>query len=287
MADCSGVISQLLIYPVKSCAGVAISEAKLTPTGLAMDREWMIVDQHGQFLTQRQCPHMVWITPSLSEHALTLSAPQTSSVSMDLNFRGKQIEVTVWRDTLIANDMGDEVARWLDNFLAIPGKQFRLVRFSPQAQRLSAHDWTRGLDAPNKFSDGFAVLIVTQEALDELNAKLVKLGHTPVSMLRFRPNIVIEGLEAHAEDHLERFTVQTAAGPIELDLVKPCPRCPIPDIDPFTASSSPEVSQALAQYRRLDQMEGAICFGMNAIVRSGADFTLHTGQAFEADYSIE
>lgn len=287
MADCSGVISQLLIYPVKSCAGIAISETKLTPTGLAMDREWMIVDQHGQFLTQRQCPHMVWITPSLSDRALTLSAPQTPSVSIDLNFRGKPVQVTVWRDTLTADDMGDEVAQWLDHFLAIPGKQFRLVRFSPQARRLSAHEWTRGLDAPNKFSDGFAVLIVTQDALDELNAKLVERGHAPVGMQRFRPNIVIEGLEAHAEDHLERLTVQTVAGPIELDLVKPCPRCPIPDIDPFTASSSPEVSQTLGQYRSLDQMDGAICFGMNAIVRGGVGYTLHAGQAFIADYKFE
>lgn len=287
MPDCSGVISQLYIYPVKSCAGIEISSSQLTSTGLSMDREWMIVDQHGQFLTQRQCPHMVWIQPALSERTLSLSAPHAPEVQIDLDFRGKPIEVTVWRDTLIADDMGDEVAQWLDNFLAIPGKQFRLVRFSLRAQRLSARDDTGGQDAANKFSDGFAILIVTQAALDELNAKLLERGHAPVSMLRFRPNIVIEGLDAHTEDHLEHFTVQTVAGLIELDLVKPCSRCPIPDIDPYTATASPQVSQTLSQYRSLPQMDGAICFGMNAIVRAGIGQPIHAGQPFEANYKFE
>lgn len=286
MSDCSGVISQLFIYPVKSCAGIEVNAATLQQTGLEMDREWMIVDQHGQFLTQRQCPHMVWITPSLSPDALTLSAPDCEPVRIALDFRGRTLDVTVWRDTVVGDDMGDHVAKWLDEFLAIPGKQFRLVRFSKNTQRLSAREWTRGVDAPNMFSDGFALLVVTQGALDTLNGQLAEQGHDPVSMLRFRPNIVIEGLEAHAEDHLAHLTLQTIAGPVVLDLVKPCPRCPIPDIDPFTASSSPEVSQTLAKYRALEAMKGAVCFGMNAIVRSGTGHILHTGQAFEADYRV-
>lgn len=286
MADCSGIISQLFIYPVKSCAGIEINETHLTPTGLAFDREWMIVDQNGQFLTQRQCPHMVWIAPALSRQALTLSAPNHASISVPLDYRGKSIEVTVWRDTLFADDMGDEVAQWLDAFLAIPGKHFRLVRFSPDSQRLSAPEWTLGKDAPNKFSDGFALLIVTQKALDELNTRLKEQGYDAVGMDRFRPNLVLEDLDAHTEDHLARMTIQTAAGPIELDLVKPCPRCPIPDIDPHTASTSPEVGQTLADYRKLDAVNGAICFGMNAIVLSGDGRMLHIGQPFEADFRI-
>ena len=286
MSDCTGVISQLFIYPVKSCAAIEVSETRLTPTGLAMDREWMIVDQNGQFLTQRQIPHMVWITPSLRADALILNAPQQQEISIPFSYRGKSVQVTVWRDTLDADDMGDAVAAWLDGYLAVPGKQFRLVRFAANARRISATEWTQGIEYPNMFSDGFAALVVTQLALDEFNSRLVSAGHEPVSMLRFRPNIVIEGLDAHTEDDLQRIRIHTASGQIELSMAKPCPRCPIPDIDPFTAHSSPEVSQTLQTYRALPKMQGAICFGMNAIVQTGGGLTLHSGQAFEADYAI-
>lgn len=286
MADCTGVISQLFIYPIKSCGGIEVSETQLTPTGLAMDREWMIVDQDGQFLTQRQCPHMVWISPSISDQTLTLSAPNVLPIRIPLNFRGKPIEVTVWRDRLIADDMGDEVATWLDNYLAIPEKQLRLVRFSPLSQRLSSAEWTQGLDAPNKFSDGFALLVVSQSALDEFNVRLKSKGCDPVEMNRFRPNIVLEGSGPHDEDHFDTLSIHTIAGPIALKPVKPCPRCPIPNIDPYTALSSPEVGETLAEYRAVPLLNGAICFGMNSIVQAGAGLTMHTGQPFEADFKL-
>lgn len=285
MADCTGVITQLFIYPVKSCAGIEVSESRMTPTGLEMDREWMIVDQEGLFLTQRQIPHMVWITPSLNDESLTLNAPGQPEIKIPLTYRGRPLTVTVWRDTLQADDMGDAVASWLDHYLAVPGKKFRLVRFGSSARRISAKQWTEQQEAPNMFSDGFATLIVTQRALDELNSRLHLAGHDPVTMLRFRPNIVIEGLEAHEEDDLKSFRIHTVGGPIELMLVKPCPRCPIPDIDPFTAQSAPTVSDTLRTYRALPKMEGAICFGMNAIVNAGAGNVLHSGQPFDADYA--
>lgn len=286
MSDCSGVISQLFIYPVKSCAGIEVSAARLTPSGLDMDREWMIIDQHGQFLTQRQIPHMVWITPTLTADALLLNAPQQPEISIPLTQRGHTLTVTVWRDTLEADDMGDAVAAWLNRYLGVPGKQFRLVRFAENARRISATEWTQGIEFPNKFSDGFAALVVTQQALDDFNARLLTAGHDPVSVLRFRPNIVIEGLEAHTEDDLHLMRIQAAGVLIELVMAKPCPRCPIPDIDPFTALTSPIVSQTLQTYRVLAKMNGAVCFGMNAIVQSGAGRTLHSGQCFEADYAI-
>lgn len=286
MADCTGVITQLFIYPVKSCAGIELNQSILTPSGLAMDREWMIVDQDGMFLTQRQIPHMVWITPRLSDEALILNAPDQPAISIPFNTTGTLRPVTVWRDTFMAQDMGEEVGQWLDRYLGVPGKKFSLVRFSAQSKRISATQWTPGIEAPNMFSDGFAILVVTQRALDALNAKLVSQGLDPVSMLRFRPNIVVEGLDAHTEDDLKTITIPIAGGTVSLDMVKPCTRCAIPDIDPFTAQSSPEVSQTLQSYRALPSMQGAICFGMNAIVRAGTGAIIHNGQAFEADYAI-
>jgi uncharacterized protein YcbX len=274
MADCTGVIRQLFIYPIKSCAGIEVTHAQLTPTGLSMDREWMIVDQEGMFLTQRQIPHMVWITPSLSSTALTLTAPGVSPISIALDQAESPRTVTVWRDTLQGDDQGDAVATWLDAYLAVPGKHYRLVRFSKKARRLSALDWTKGVEAVNKFSDGFAVLVVSQRALTELNERLMQQGHEAVSMLRFRPNIVLDDLDAHLEDHLNELVIETETGSVELSLVKPCPRCPVPNIDPITAISSPEVIETLQGYRSLARIDGGIGFGMNAIVKDGVGHTL-------------
>jgi uncharacterized protein YcbX len=136
------------------------------------------------------------------------------------------------------------------------------------------------------FSDGFALLVVTQRALDVFNERLMELGYDPVDMLRFRPNLVLEGLEAHGEDELATMMLHTASGLIDLKLVKPCGRCPIPNIDPFTATSSPEVMETLASYRRLSRMHDAVCFGMNGIVLSGAGQTIRVGQPFEADLAV-
>lgn len=286
MADCTGVISQMFIYPVKSCAGIEISEATLTPAGLTHDREWLIVDQDGQFLTQRQIPHMVWITPRLTSEALYLSAPGQTELRVAFDQKSTPRQVTIWRDTLMGDDTGDEAAAWLDTFLAVPGKQYRLIRFSPTASRISSREWTGDIAAHNMFSDGFALLVVTQRSLDVFNERLMERGFDAVDMLRFRPNLVLEGLDAHSEDELSELLLHTEQGVIDLKLVKPCPRCPIPNIDPYTATSSPEVMDTLASYRRLDRMNDAICFGMNAIVQDGAGRTIRVGQPFEANLAV-
>lgn len=286
MSDCEGIISQLFIYPVKSCAGIALDTSQLKRTGLAFDREWVIVDQNGQFITQRQAPHMAWITPALSQDSLTLSAPTQESIALPLSYRGHSMRITVWRDTLAADDMGDEIANWLDRFLQIPGRHFRLVRFAKTAQRLSSHDWTAGVDAPNMFSDGYACLVVSQAALDLLNNRLEAHGYESVDMLRFRPNIVIKGFEAHDEDHLDSLEFAESSNGPALKLVKPCSRCAIPDIDPYTAQSTPEVSEILGSYRRLPLLENAICFGMNGIVTKLGQASLTLNMPVRANYKI-
>ena len=289
MSDCTGTISQLFIYPIKSCAGIELNESVLKRTGLSMDREWVIIDQFGQFITQRQSPHMAWIKPSLNEHTLSLSCPTQAPIDIALNYRGKSLSTTVWRDTLMADDMGDEVALWLDNFLQIPGRHFRLVRFSPTAQRLSSSDWTGDIEAPNMFSDGYACLVVSQSALDEFNQRLTQQGFDPVAMDRFRPNIVLSGLHAHAEDHLDTLSFEvkaTSDSDPQLKLVKPCPRCAIPNINPFTTQITPEINETLGTDRRLPMLDNAICFGMNAIVRHIGVGYLKREMPFRADYKM-
>ncbi|MCC2674365.1 MAG: hypothetical protein K0R58_1312 [Ramlibacter sp.] len=193
------------------------------------------------------------------------------------------VRVRVWDDEVAAYDMGPIAAQWFSDFL---GQRVRLVRFDPEHRRLSSMDWTGGAEALNQFSDAYPLLVASTASLDLLNAKLAAKGRQPVGMERFRPNIVIEGVEAHDEDRIGLLRIATGDGPIVLRPVKPCARCPIPNVDPATAQVDPVVSDTLQAYRRSERMKGAVTFAMNAIVVEGVDRTLRVGQAATATYSF-
>jgi uncharacterized protein len=197
----------------------------------------------------------------------------------------KPMTVRVWGDSVAAFDMGDTAAQWFTDFL---GRPLRLVRFDPDAKRLSPADWTGGLEAPNQFSDAFPLLVVGEGSLAELNRRLAAKGHEAVGIERFRPNIVLAGLEAHDEDRVDVLRVATADGAAALlRPVKPCPRCPIPNIDPATARIDPQVSDTLQGYRANERVGGAIAFGMNAVVLEGIDQVLRVGQAVTAGWRFD
>ncbi|WP_394787917.1 MOSC domain-containing protein [Rhodoferax sp.] len=293
--DVSATIARLFVYPIKSCAGVELPEALLTETGLEFDRAWMVVDAQGVFVTQRELPRMALIQPQLKSLEMVLRAPGMLALHVALDAVEQPVQVTVWKDTVAAFDMGDVAAQWFSDFLntgadgqrvAAP-QAYRLVRFDPEHKRLSSLQWTRGTEALNQFCDGFAVLVVSESALDELNTRLLAAGESAVTMERFRPNIVLSGIDAHDEDRLDELLISTAQGQARLRMVKPCPRCPIPNIDPSTAISTPTVSDMLQTYRQTAVVGGAVAFGMNAIVLDGVDFELRTGQSAAADYKFD
>lgn len=282
--DVTGRIARLLVFPVKSCAGIEVEEAVLCATGLAFDRAWMLVDRGGEFVTQRACPRLALIRPQLAPDRLVLRAPGMPDMEIPSNLGGRPVQVRVWDDTVGAHDMGDAVAHWASGFLDRP---LRLVRFDPGGRRLSNPHWTRGLEAPNQFSDGYPLLVAGEASLASLNDRLAAAGHAAAGMNRFRPNIVLCGIEAHDEDRLDVLRLSTPGHAVEIGLVKPCTRCPIPDIDPATAASSPEVSTTLQTYRRNPRFGGVVTFGMNAIVLRGAGAVLRVGQVVAADYRFD
>ncbi|KQP20623.1 MOSC domain-containing protein [Pseudorhodoferax sp. Leaf267] len=291
--DVQARIARLFIYPIKSCAGIEVPEALLTETGLEFDRAWMVVDEQGVFVTQRECPRMALVRPQLKHFDMVLRAPGMLALHIALDTVEAPVQVRVWKDQVQAYDMGDVAAQWFSDFLnadrpaGTPARALRLVRFDPEQQRLSNKRWTGDIDAPTQFADGFAALVLSQASLDGLNQRLQAAGHAPVGIERFRPNIVLDGIEAHDEDRLDVLEIATADGPARLKMVKPCPRCPIPNIDPATALSSPEVGDAMQAYRALDVVGGAIAFGMNAIVLDGIDHALRPGQQAGADYRFD
>lgn len=283
-SDLSGTIARLFVYPVKSCAGIEVQQALLTDTGLDLDRAWMVVDAEGMFVTQRTLPRMALIRPQLKGDEMVLRAPGMLALHVAIDAVEAPATVTVWRDTVPAWDMGAVAAQWFTDFL---GQPCRLVRFDPEYRRLSSMEWTGGVEAPNQFSDGFPLLLASQASMDELNVRLQAAGHAAAGIERFRPNVVLAGVDAHDEDRVDLVRVDAQEGEIHLQPVKPCSRCPIPDIDPATAESNPSVGDTLRTYRKDQRLDGAITFGMNAIVRQGAGQMLRVGQRVAANLRFD
>jgi uncharacterized protein YcbX len=279
--DVTARIARLFVYPVKSCAGIEVQEAILTETGLEFDRAWMVVDEQGEFVSQRELPRMALITPKLRFHDVVLRAPGMLALHLAMDAVEEPVKVRVWDDEVDAYDMGGVAAQWFTDFL---GQKLRLVRFDPDFRRLSSLKWTGGVEAPNQFSDGYPVLVASEASLANLNERLAAGGHAAVGMERFRPNVVLAGVEAHDEDRLDVMHIATGQGEVQLKPVKPCARCPIPNVDPATATSSPEVGDTLQGYRQDARLNGAVTFGMNAIVLAGAEQVLRTGQPVKANY---
>jgi uncharacterized protein YcbX len=288
-------ISRLLVYPVKSCAGVEVTECVLTETGFDLDRAWMVVDEQGEFISQREFPRLALVKPLLKHNELILRAPGMLALHMAIDGVEGAVKVRVWDDIVSAYDMGNVAAQWFSDFLSLSREglptpnspKFRLVRFDPDCRRLSSRQWTGQHEATNQFSDGYPLLVLSQSALDDLNLKLQAAGESPVLMERFRPNIVLSDINAHDEDRVEVLTIRTPGEPVVLKLVKPCPRCPIPNIDPLTAISTPAVGDMLQTYRQDVRVNGAVTFGMNAIILSGLDGVLSVGQTVQGDYRFD
>jgi uncharacterized protein len=290
-ADVFAHIEQLWVYPVKSCAGIALAEVELTPTGLRGDRQWMVVDSEGVFVTQRELPPLALVRPSLIEGGLLLQAPGMADLTLRDDSPGAPCEVRVWSDRVRAIDAGAAAARWFSEAMGCLGAPLsgplRLVRFDPAQRRACSPKWTGGREAWTAFADGFGVLVTGAASLDELNLRLRQRGHAPVGMTRFRPNVVLGGLEPHDEDRIGTWRVRTDGGEVLLDNVKPCARCPIPNIDPLTAQSSPEVGDTLQRYRQDRRLGGAVTFGMNAIALEGLGQVLKVGQSVAADWRFD
>lgn len=279
------ILTQLSLYPIKSCAGIAVPAATLLESGLMAegvhDREWMLVDADGRFLTQREFPRMAVITPRPEGEVLRVSAPALADLLLPLAWdeAAPLRRVAIWDDLVDALDCGDGAATWFSDAL---GTRCRLVRFRRDVVRPTSVKWTNGVPSQTRFADGYPLLLIGQASLDDLDARLVTAGRAPLPMDRFRPNLVVEGLDAFEED----YVASLAAGPVAISPVKPCARCPIPSIDQATGVPGPDPLDILQAYRANPRMDGAICMGMNCIVTAGAGSLLRVGQELDVDLAF-
>jgi hypothetical protein len=268
-------IAALNVYPVKGARGIPLDAVRVETTGVAHDgigdREWMVVDADGRFVTQRDSPRLALIAMAVEAGALVLRTEGTVAlrVATHATARGPARDVIVWRSHVRGHDQGDQAAAWLSAHLS---RDVRLVRFDRSKARACNPDYVGDSGAHTLFADGYPLLVIGSASLTDLNERLARKGEPALPMNRFRPNLVVDGLEPYDEDHLDTMAI----GDVTLRMVKPCTRCQVTTTDQATAKVGIEPLPTLAGYRHHARLDG-VAFGMNAIVvrtgdvRVGAD----------------
>ena len=248
-------LSDLYLYPIKSTAPLAVQDAMVEPRGLRHDRRWMVVDAQGRFLTGRQLPRLTLVRALPGETGLMLEAPGMPPLSVMFPAGSASVPVNVWKSEVAARPMGAEVDEWFSTFLQ---QSARLVHMDEAVVRPMTDAQAQPGDEVS-FADAFPLLLISQAALEALNARLEK----PVSMRQFRPNLVVDGVPAHAEDGWQRIRI----GEVEFEVAKPCVRCIFTTVDPSRGARAAdgEPLRTLIGYRR--SAEG-VTFGQNLIPRS-------------------
>lgn len=268
-------IASLFTYPIKSCGSVNLSRATVAEAGIEHDRLWMVVDDHGDFLSQREAPRMALVQTTIRLGELRIRAPGMLGIDLPIDVEEDEPDVvrkvSVWNDVVEAVDEGDYVAAW---FTRVLGRSARLAKFHPRSRRLVNRRRTGGVEIAHRFADSAPLLVTSEASLDDLNLRLAGAGHSVVPMDRFRPNVVLSGVDAYAEDRIETLTI----GGLVLKALKPCARCEIPCTDQSTGEVGSEPMATLATYRADPRADGGVTFGMYFIVVSGHGEKIETGQ---------
>lgn len=252
-------LSAITIYPLKSAAGIALQSVSLDRFGPVGDRRWILVDDRGRFVSQREESGLARLAAVPEEDGLMLCL-DSDSCAVAVPAGDRTIEVQIWEDRVRAVDSGDAASDWLTERL---GRRLRLV-YMPEA----SHRYVDGRYAANgetvSFADGFPLLLVSESALDLLNEKL----SAPVGLDRFRPNLIVSGCKPHAEDGWKKIRI----GDLEFDVAKPCARCVVPSVNQQTGEKDSEILRALASYRRGEDRQ--VTFGQNLLYQETGRLTV-------------
>jgi len=239
-------IAALFVYPVKSCRGLQLSAAAVTERGLARDREWMIVDAAGRFISQRDVPRLALITPALSATVLALTAPGMADITVPFDRSGASLPITIWRDSLPAIDQGEAVAAWLSAWI---GADARLVRFDPRLRRTCNPVHGSDGGAHTAFADAYPLLVLSDASLADLNKRLA----SPLPQNRFRPNVVVS-LSDGEPGFVENGWVGkelSIGDSVRLAVTDPCPRCVMSTLAQEDLAADPGILRTAARHNSL------------------------------------
>ncbi|TQV85395.1 MOSC domain-containing protein [Aliikangiella coralliicola] len=257
-------LTDISIYPIKSTTGISIDRSHVSPWGLDYDRNLMLVDDEGVFISQRKYPRMALIKTRLIKQRLSISAPGLPEIEFELKdntdfansiFQPESVQVEVWKTECYGHVANETINQWFSQFLNM---SVRLVHYDHQKPRVTAPEYSQPGDIVS-FADGFPLLVISHASLNDLNSRLATL----VSMKNFRPNIVIDGCAPYAEDDWKQIRV----GEVVFDAVKRCSRCVLTTVNPTTGEKreDKEPLKTLSQYRR---GPGGVYIGMNLIPRT-------------------
>ncbi len=245
-------LSEIIIYPIKSLAGISVKHWQINEKGLLYDRKWMLIDENNKFLSQRRLPEMALITTAMVNNTLVLSAPSMEDITLSLNNSndGEEVITEIWRDQCPARCVSTAMDQWFSQCLKTP---CRLVYQPEMVTRPVDPRYAKATDKVY-FSDGFPFLIISEASLKSLNEAM----RLELTMARFRPNLVIANCDAYAEDTWRKISV----GEINFRLPKPCSRCSVPAINPISAEITKEPLTTLS---RLRKWQHKVYFGQNAL----------------------
>ena len=266
-------ISDLFVYPVKSCAGVQMNEVSIVPTGFEFDRNWMVVDADGMFVTQREYPKLALVTPAING-GVSLSAPGMEPLHLWANGTGEPVTITLFGEQHVAMATAPDADVWFSRYLGVP---CRLVKCDPTTLRKGGVQYPERDAAPTSFVDNYGVLVISDASHAALNQKLPQ----SVPMNRFRPNIVVTGIEEHDEDY---FT-QARCGEVALRFINPCFRCNMTSIDQKSGTVGLDVLPVLSTYR-YDETAKGVKFGAYAAVSGGVGARLRVNTDLDVDWSF-
>jgi uncharacterized protein YcbX len=249
-------IQDIFIYPIKSLGGVRFEEAWVEEKGFQYDRRWMLVKEDGTFITQREFPDLALLKIAMAHDSILVYHNKDRSQQIRIPFEqmlDEKIEVKVWDDHITAVKVGVEYDLWFSEKL---GFKVFLVKMAESTLRKVDPKYAKNSETVS-FADGMPYLIIGQSSLDELNSRL----NNPVSMNRFRPNIVFSGGRPFGEDQMNSIRI----GELDFSLIKPCARCMLTTIDQATAEKGKEPLKTLASYRTFGNR---VLFGQNMVAMS-------------------
>jgi uncharacterized protein YcbX len=267
-------IAELFVYPVKSCAGVRMDEVSIAPTGFKFDRNWMIIDDSGTFVTQREHPKLALVQPEFANGGIILSAPVMEPLHVSASGNGDPTKISLFGETHEALSITAEADAWFSTYL---GGAFRLAKCDPRTLRKGGVQYPERDAAPTSFVDNYGILVISQASHAALNQKLPQA----VPMNRFRPNIVVSGVDEHDEDY---FT-NARCGEVALRFVNPCFRCSLTSIDQKSGTPGLEVLPVLSTYRYDDAAKG-VKFGAYAAISGGVGAQLRVDSDLDVDWNF-
>lgn len=248
-------VSELIIYPIKGLSGISLSKTSLSFQGLEHDRTWMLIDDSGMFISQRTQPILSQFRLEPSADGFIIHSPDgLSHRNIPFLHKGIQVSVQVWDDKFLAMHFSDHLDNWFSNIL---NKSCRLVSIGSNSQRSIVPNKQKLI--PLSFADACPILLIGNASLQELNARLAE----PIKMDRFRPNIIMDGLDAFAEHELSRFKL----GENVFDTIKSCARCSVVTINQQTGEMGIEPLKTLSTFR---QKNNKVYFGEYVYCSSGS-----------------